>query len=127
MSPRCAANTGIGAGNAPALPTGGGCSPQTSAEQLAMDGPERVRALGRATRSANESGCCQSNGADESSARQSPDARRRRPENRLHLAAGGPGLLTEDRQKPGIRLLALRHGTRRGHGLTVCGRVARNA
>jgi hypothetical protein len=98
-----------------------------AAEQLVKLGPQRVRALGRATRSANGSACCQSDGAVESSARQSPHARRRRSENRLQLIVGGPRLLTEDRQKPGTRLGALRHGSRPGHGLTVCGRLARNA
>src|SRR5487761_249709 len=100
MSPRSAANTRIGAGPSPALPTCGEGLPEAPAEQSAMLGPQRVRALGRATRSANGSGCCQSDGAAESSAMQSPHARRRQSENRLQLVAGGPQLLTEDRQKP---------------------------
>ena len=104
MSPRSAANTRIGAGPSPALPTRGEGLPEAPAEQLAMLGPQRVRALGRATRSANGPGCCQSDGAVESSARQSPHARRRLSENRLQLIAGGPQLLTEDRQKTEKRL-----------------------
>jgi hypothetical protein len=104
-------NTGIGAGTSPALPTGGECWPQTPAEPLAMDGLERVRALGRAARSANESGCCQSDGPVESSARQSPHARRRPSEKRLQFVAGGPSPLTEDRQKT-RHLAEGMHGTR---------------
>jgi hypothetical protein len=104
MSPRSAANTGIGASASPALPTGVEGSPQTPAEHLVMDGPQRVRAPGRATRSANGSGYCQSDRAVESSARQSPHARRRLSENRRQFSAGGPRLLTEDRQKTETRL-----------------------
>ena len=127
MSPRSAANTGIGTGASPALPTGGEGLPQTAAEQLAMLGPQRVRALGRAARSANGSGCRQSDAAVESSARRSPHARRRPSESRLQFIAGGQRLLTVDRQKteqgPGM----LRYGSGRGHRLTLCERVARNA
>ena len=92
-----------------------------------MDGPQRVRAPERATRSTTGSGCCQSEPTVELSARQSPRAPRRWPENRLQLAADGPGPLTEDRQKTEQGSGALRRSSRRGHGLTVCGRVARNA
>ncbi len=111
MSPRFAADAGIGADASPALPTRGEHSPRTPVEQLAMDGPQRVRAPGRATRSANTSGCCQIEETCESSARQAPHARRRRSESRLQFAAGGPGPLTEDRQKPRRRLPGM-HGTR---------------
>jgi hypothetical protein len=103
MSPRFAADAGIGADASPALPTRGDALPRTSVEQLAADGPQRVRAPERATRSGNRSGCCQSESTCESSARQSPHARRRRSESRLQFAAGGPGPLTEDRQKAGTR------------------------
>jgi hypothetical protein len=99
MSPRSATNTGS-AGASPALPTGGEGLPQTPAEQSAMHDPQRVRALGRATRSANGSGWCQIEDAAWSSARRSQYAGRRRSEKRLQLVGGGPGLLTEDRQKP---------------------------
>jgi hypothetical protein len=101
MSLRSADNTEIGADASAALPKGGEALPRTPVEQLAIDRPQRVRALGRATRSANGSGCCQSRPTVESSARQSPHARRRPSENRLQFAAGGPDPLTEDRQKPG--------------------------
>lgn len=60
MSRSCAANTGIGAGPSSALPAGGEGLPRTLAEQLASYGPQRVRALGRATRSEDGSECCQS-------------------------------------------------------------------
>jgi hypothetical protein len=96
---RSAATTGIGGGASQALPTGGEGLPQTPAERLGVLGPERVRAFGRATRSANGSGSCRSVGAVDSSARHSPHARPRLAENRLQLIAGGPRLLTEDRQK----------------------------
>src|ERR1700686_5064175 len=99
MSARSTANTGIGAGAPVALPTCGEGSPQKTAEQLAIGGPQRVRAPGRATRSANGSACCQSETTVESSARQTREVRRRRSENRLQFAAGGPGPLTEARQK----------------------------
>jgi hypothetical protein len=98
------ADAGIGADASPALPTLGEVLPRTPVEQLAMDGLQRVRAPERATRSANRSGCCQSELTGESSARQSPYARRRRSEGRLQFAAGGPGPLTEDRQKTEARL-----------------------
>ena len=104
MSPRFAADAGIGADASAALPTRGKASPRTPVEQLAMDGPQRVRALGRATRSATGSGCCHSERTCLSSARQSPHARRRRSERRQQFAAGGPGPLTEDRQKTETRL-----------------------
>jgi hypothetical protein len=103
MSPRFAANTGIGADASAALPAGGEVLPRPPAGQLAMDRPQRVRALGRATRSANGSGCWQSEPTVKSLTRQSPHARRRAAENRLQFAAGGPGPLTEDRQKPQTR------------------------
>jgi hypothetical protein len=123
MSPRFAANTGMGADVSPALPTRGDALPRTPVEQLASDDPQRVRAPERATRSANGSGCCQSETTCESPARQSPHARRRRSESLLPFAAGGPGPLTEDRQKPSGRQFGAcelgrqprldgRHGTR---------------
>jgi hypothetical protein len=127
MSFRVAINTGIGAGASPALPTGGDGLPQTPAEHLARLGIQRVRALGRATCSANVPGSYRSDGAVESSARHSPHARRRLAENRLQLSAGGPRFLTEDRQKPeqgsGGAVPRFSPQTCR----TVCGRLARNA
>src|SRR5487761_173642 len=113
MSARSAANAGIGASAPLALPTCGAGLPQTPAEQLTIGGPQRVRAPGRATRSANGSACCQSETTVESSARQTPHARRRRSENRLQFAAGGPGPLTEDRQKTEATLEALHQRSRR--------------
>jgi hypothetical protein len=104
MSPRFAADTGIGADASPALPTRAEASPRAAVEKLVSDGPQRVRALGRATRSANGAGLGQRETTVESSARQSSLARRRRSESRLQIAAGGPGPLTEDRQKTGMRL-----------------------
>jgi hypothetical protein len=104
MSHRFASEAGIGADASPALPTRGDALPRAPLEQLAADGPQRVRAPERATRSANRSGCCQSEPAYESSARQSPYARRRRSNSRLQFAVGGPGPLTEDRQKTETRL-----------------------
>ena len=104
MSSRFAADAGIGADASPALPTRGEALPRTLLEQLATGGPQRVRAPGRATRSANGSACSQSEPTSESLARQSPYARRRRSEGRLQFAAGGPGPLTEDRQKTEMRL-----------------------
>jgi hypothetical protein len=100
MTARFAANTRVGAGALPALYAGGEASTRTPATQLATDGPQRVRALGRATRSANGSGWCQIEDAAWSSARRSQYAGRRRSEKRLQLVGGGPSLLTEDRQKP---------------------------
>jgi hypothetical protein len=104
MSPRFAVNTGIGADSSPTMPTGGGASPCTPVEHLTMDGLPRVRAPGRATRSANGSGGRQRETTVGSPARRSPNARRRRSENRLQFAPGGPGPLTEDRQKTETRL-----------------------
>ena len=123
MAARSAANTWIGADASPAMPTAGGALPRTPVEQLATDGPQRERALGRATRSANGSGLCQRETTVELSARLSPHARRRWSEHRLQFAAGGPGPLTEDRQKPSRQQcgacelgrqprLDARHGTR---------------
>ena len=100
MTARSAANTWIGAGALSALYAGGEASTRTPATQLAMDDPQRVRALGRATRSASRSGWCQIEDAAWSAARRSQYAGRRRSEKRLQLVGGGPGPLTEDRQKP---------------------------
>jgi hypothetical protein len=104
MSPRFAADAGIGADASPTLPTRGEVLHRTPVEHLATEGRPRVRAPERATRSANSSGCCQSESTGESSARLLPHARRRRSERRLPFAAGGPGPLTEDRQKPRVTL-----------------------
>jgi hypothetical protein len=104
MSPRFAADTGIGAASSAALPTGGEGSPEAPANQLAKLGSQRVRAHGRATRSANGSGCCPNELTVGASTSRSPHARRRRSESRLQTAAGGPGPLTEDRQKTETRL-----------------------
>ena len=103
MTARLAANTWIGAGASLALRAGGEASTRTPATQLAMDDPQRVRALGRASRSANGSGWCQIEDAGWSSARRSPSAPRCRSEKRLQFVGGGPGPLTEDRQKPSER------------------------
>ena len=62
MSPRAATYAGNSAGASPASPTGGEGLPQTTAEHLAMDVPQRVRALGRATRSANGSDVAKATG-----------------------------------------------------------------
>jgi hypothetical protein len=104
MSPRFAADTRIGAASSAALPTGGEGSSEAPAKQLAKLGSQRVRALGRATRSANGSGCSPSELTFGASTSRSPHARRRRSDSRLQIAAGGPGPLTEDRQKTGTRL-----------------------
>ncbi len=111
MSGCSAANTGIGAGSSPVLRAGGEALPRVAAEQLTTDRPPRVRAPGRATRSANGSRRCQIGITVGSSARQLPHAQRRRSENWLQFAAGGPGPLTEDRQKPGRAVEGV-HGTR---------------
>jgi hypothetical protein len=111
MSPRFATDAAIDADTSPALPTRGDALPRTPVEQLASDDPLRVRAAERAARSANGPGCCQCKPRGESSARQSPHARRRRSESRLQFAPGGPGPLTEDRQKPQSQLGGM-HGTR---------------
>ncbi len=91
MSGCSAANTGIGAGSSPVLRAGGEALPRVAAEQLTTDRPPRVRAPGRATRSANGSRRCQIGITVGSSARQLPHAQRRRSENWLQFAAGGPG------------------------------------
>jgi hypothetical protein len=104
MSPRFAADTGIGADASPALPTRGEASSRAAVEKLATDSQQRGRALGRATRSANGLGLCQRETTVESLGRQSPHARRRRSESRLQFAASGPGPLTEDRQKTETKL-----------------------
>jgi hypothetical protein len=104
MSPKFPGDAGIGTDASAAMSRGGGGSPRTRVEQLAADGPQRVRALERATRSANGSGCRSTEPTGESLARQSPYARRRRSEGRLQFAAGGPGPLTEDRQKTETKL-----------------------
>jgi hypothetical protein len=104
MSPTSAASTGVCASALLALPTCGERLPQAPAELLAIDGQQRVRALRRATRSANGSRCCQSDGAVGQSASESPHPRRRRSESRLQFRGGGPGPLTEDRQKTETRL-----------------------
>jgi len=100
MSPWFAADPGIRADASLALPTRGETVPRPAVEKLAIDRPQRVRAFGRATRSAIWLGSRRSERAYVSSARLSPHARRRRSESRQQIAAGGPGPLTEDRQKP---------------------------
>jgi len=103
MSLRSAHKTGIGAGASLAFGEGGEALTRTPATQLAMDGPQRVRALGRATRSAKRSGWRQIEDAGWSLATRSPYAPRCWSEKRLQLVGSGPSLLTEDRQKPSGR------------------------
>jgi hypothetical protein len=113
MSSSFAADAGIVADASPALPTRDEALLRTPVEQLAMDGPPRVRAPERATRSANGSVCSHRERTVESSARKSPGGRRRRSEKRLQFAPGGPGPLTEDRQKPECRQARLVCGVAR--------------
>jgi hypothetical protein len=72
------------------------CAP---AERTATNEFERVRALGRATRSAmnSPSKCARSSA---SFATRAPHGGRRPPEAWLQFDSGGPSPLTEDRQKP---------------------------
>jgi len=83
---------------------------RTAAQRAFRCGPERVRALVRATRSARGAGSTHAR-VSGSSTRRPPCVGRRLPAARLQLNGGGPSPLTQDRQKPRRRLSGL-HGTR---------------
>jgi hypothetical protein len=104
MSLTADTDSGIRAASRAVSLTCSDASPRSPDERSAIAGPQRVRALGRATRSANGCGGCQSAGTVGLSARQSLNAGRRRSGARLRFDAGGPGPLTEDRQKTETRL-----------------------
>jgi len=81
----------------------GEASRRAPAERTTTDGPERVRAFRRATRSAMGSGWSRCPKSSASLARHASHAgtRPRQAWQRLH--GGGPGPLTEDRQKTETR------------------------
>jgi hypothetical protein len=81
----------------------GGASLRPAAERTATYGPERVRAIRRATRSAmgSEQTCTRLGAL---LATRTPHDSRPALASTLELASGGPSLLTEDRQKPDGRL-----------------------
>jgi hypothetical protein len=111
---------GLAGVSAAAIREYGDASRRALTERTAPRWPERVRALGRASRSAMGSGWSRCARASASLARRRPHSGRRLPEARLRLDGGGPKLLKEDRQKPRRRLEGM-HGTRN----TVPSRAAR--
>jgi hypothetical protein len=115
----------IGGSPQAATSRGGEVATRPPVVRYAAGNLQRVRAFMRVTRSANGSTCCRSVKAGGSASRPPNGGRRERVA--LWSDAGGPGPLTEDRKKTEEGSGALRLGSRRGHGLTVCARVARNA
>jgi hypothetical protein len=113
-------DSGIGDGARAATPTGGEAATRLPVGRYATGGRQRVRAFMRVTRSAMGSTCCRSVEAG-GSARLTPHGGRRRPVG-LWSDAGGPGPLTEDRQKPHCR-----HCGTEGLDYSRLDRKARNA
>jgi hypothetical protein len=102
-------DTGIGDGTRAVSPAGGNAARGTPAVRCATGFLQRVRAFMRVTRSANGSLDCRRVKAGCSPWRTPHQGRR--GSVRLSSDAGGPGPLTEDRQKP-RRLLIGMHETR---------------
>src|SRR5258708_19154644 len=90
----------VGAGVPVASTVCGATSLRRPVERRAAVNPQRVRALGRATRNARRLALRKAAQTGESSGRLSAHAGRRPAETLLPLGSGGPALLTEDRQKP---------------------------
>jgi len=95
-------DTGIGGGTRAAAPAGGNAATRTQAVRYAAGCLQRVRAFMRVTRSANGLLDCRRVPAG-CSARRIPH-RGRRGSVRPSSDASGPGPLTEDRQKPTVKL-----------------------
>jgi len=102
-------DAGMGEGARAASPTGRAAATRWLAVRYATSSPQRVRAFMRVSRSAKASTCCGRAEAAVSARRARHGGRRERAA--LWFDAGGPGPLTEDRQKPRSRLDG-RRGTR---------------
>jgi hypothetical protein len=86
------------------MPERGEASRRALADRTVRHQPERVRAFTRATRSAMGAGSRRYERSSASVARRGPHGGRRSPKAWPRLDAGGPSLLTEDRQKPVAKL-----------------------
>lgn len=124
MRIRTVPGTGIGDSARAAMLIGGEAATRPLAMRSAAGRPQRVRAFMRVALRVARSTTGRSvwtGGA----VWLTPHGSRREPVTLL-FNAGGPSLLTEDRQKPEQGCGALPHASRPSRGLTVCG-VARNA